>query len=509
MKLFTPANMYANVLRQDLNAFTHRAFLELFPEETFYPNWHHEVIAAKLEDDQRSGGKRIAIALPPRHLKSFMVSIAYPAWLLGHDPTMQIMCVSHGQELADRLARYSRTLMMSRFYQSLFDTRISQARDTVSEFETTKGGFRFSTSIGGGPTGHGAHKIILDDVIRADDARSEVRRKSANHVFDNTLRHRLNNRNDGSIIIVQHRLHTDDLIGHVQQYEAWDVLAFPAIAEHDESYEFLTPYGRKRVQRKAGEALHPALMTLAMLEDERRATTPYNFAAQFQQNPEPETGTIVKRDMLKFFSENEIPARFDQIVQSWDTANKITELADYSVCTTWGLKNKHMYLLDVYRHKLEFPGLKWAIRALAERDKATVVLIEDKGSGTSLIQELRAESFTIVQAAPALDGDKVMRLYAQTAKLAGGFVSLRQGATWLPVFLQEVLSFPNCKYDDQVDSMVYALAWATHNSDYDYLLNNVGSFREASREAEIIRQLQRKEILKGRDLSQWPPGYDI
>ncbi|HTS38982.1 MAG TPA: phage terminase large subunit [Xanthobacteraceae bacterium] len=464
MKLFTPANMCANVLRQDLNAFTHRAFLELFPQEPFYPNWHHEVVAAQLEEDRRSGGKRIAFALPPRHLKSFMASVVYPAWLLGHDPTMQIMCVSHGQDLADKFARHSRTLMMRPFYQDLFDTRISQGRDAVSEFETTKGGFRYSTSIGGGPTGYGAHRIIVDDALRADDALSDVRRKSVNEVFDNTLRTRLNNRKNGSIIIVQQRLHVDDLIAHVQKYELWDVLAFPAIAEHDESYDFLTPYGRKRVQRKAGEALHPALMSLQELETQRRAMTEYNFAAQYLQNPAPLTGNIVQRDMLKFFTEAEMPERFDLIIQSWDTAVKNTELADYSVCTTWGIKGKHMYLLDVFRAKLEFPALKWNVRALAEQYKATVVLIEDKSSGSSLIQQLRAENFDIVQAAPALDGDKVMRLRAQTAKFAGGFVLLRASAPWLDTYLQELLSFPSCTYYDQVDSTVYALEWSTLNT---------------------------------------------
>jgi predicted phage terminase large subunit-like protein len=122
-----------------------------------------------------------------------------------------------------------------------------------------------------------------------------------------------------------------------------------------------------------------------------------------------------------------------------------------------------MFLLDVYRHKVEFPDLKRAVRELAALHSADIVLVEDKASGSSLIQELRAEQFSIVQAAPPIDGDKVMRLRAQTAKIEGGFVLFPKEANWLDTYLAELVTFPNSKYDDQVDSTVFALAWSTLN----------------------------------------------
>ena len=128
-------------------------------------------------------------------------------------------------------------------------------------------------------------------------------------------------------------------------------------------------------------------------------------------------------------------------MQSWDTANKDTELANFSVCTTWGLKDQHLFLLDVYRRKVEFPELKRAVRELAALHRANIVLVEDKASGTSLIQELRAEHFSLVQAAPAIDGDKVMRLRAQTAKIEGGFVLFPKEAPWLDTYLTELVTF--------------------------------------------------------------------
>jgi predicted phage terminase large subunit-like protein len=277
------------------------------------------------------------------------------------------------------------------------------------------------------------------------------------------LRSRLNSQENGAIIIVMQRLHADDLVAHVQEHEAWDVLSFPAIAEDDEVYEFSTPYGHRRVLRKKGEALHPELVSVRTLEQIRRAMTEYVFTAQYQQAPQPPSGVVVKREWLKFYSPAEKPPKFERVIQSWDTANKDTELANYSVCTTWGFHNKQMYLLDVFRKKLNFPDLKRAVKNQASLHSPAIVLIEDKASGTSLIQELRAEGFSLVQAAPGIDGDKIMRLRAQTAKIEGGFVLLPKEAPWLNTYVLELISFPNSKHDDQVDSTVFALAWSALN----------------------------------------------
>jgi len=172
----------------------------------------------------------------------------------------------------------------------------------------------------------------------------------------------------------------------------------------------------------------------------------------------------VKREWLKYYSEKDKPEAFDQIVQSWDTASKVTELSNYSVCTTWGVKWQHMYLLDVFRRRMEFPELKRMVRELATLWRATVVLVEDKSSGTQLIQQLRADGFALVQAAPANNDDKIMRLRAQTAKIEAQFVLFPEKAPWLDTYLSELLAFPNSKYDDQVDSTVHALAWFTQEA---------------------------------------------
>src|SRR5258708_37210986 len=291
----SPANMYRRLLRHDLGAFIHRSFLEVEQSE-FHSKWHIEVVAAKWEDVRHGRCKRLIVNVPPRHLKSLAISIAFPAWVLGHEPAKQILSVTYTQDLSDNLARRSRTLMTSAFYEALFDTRLSKGREAISDFETTNGGYRLSTSIGGVLTGRGADITIIDDPLKADDALSEPRRRSVNEWFDNTLRSRLNSQENGAIIIVMQRLHADDLVAHVQEHETWDVLSFAAIAEQEKTYEFITPFGLKRVRRLMGEILQPSLLTAATLEIQRRSMTDYTFIAQYQQDPQPPSGIIVKRD---------------------------------------------------------------------------------------------------------------------------------------------------------------------------------------------------------------------
>lgn len=237
----SPSKTYSEILRGDFNAFVHRSFRELNGQTVFLSNWHQEVLAAKLEDVRQGRCRRLIINIPPRHLKSHIASIAFPAWLMGHDPHPKVLAVSYSQDLADKLARDCRKLMTSSFYLALFDTRLSPDRQAVAEYDTTAGGYRLSVSVDGGSTGRGASIIIIDDPLKADEALSEARRRSMNGEYDNTLRTRLNKQEEGAIIIVMQRLHADDLVAHVLQHEAWDVLSFPAIAKHDEDYDILTP----------------------------------------------------------------------------------------------------------------------------------------------------------------------------------------------------------------------------------------------------------------------------
>lgn len=447
------------LLRQEFGLFAAKCFQTLNPGVKFTPGWHIDLIAGSLSDFGERNGRRLIINLPPRHLKSLLGSIALPAWLLGLHPSMQIICASYGAELASKLSRDRRAVMESAWYREVFpQTRLD--RHAVNELTTTAQGSRMATSVDGVLTGRGADLIIIDDPLKPDEATSDTHRRRANEWYDGTLYSRLNDKRTGRILLIMQRLHEDDLSGHLLGQGGWDTLVLPAVAEQDEHYVLTRRVGKQRVGRKAGEALHPARESLDVLATIRRTIGEYNFAGQYQQTPAPREGGMVKRAWFKHYTEAQRPAEFDLILQSWDTANKTTELSDYSVCTTWGLRNEQIYLLHVLRKKLDYPNLKRAVREQALLHRAETVLIEDKASGTQLIQELASDGmYAVTKYQPDGTMNKQMRLHAQTGVIENGLVHLPAAAEWLDLYLHEVTTFPNGKHDDQVDSTAQALHW--------------------------------------------------
>src|SRR5215831_7167159 len=436
-----PAEYYA-LLRQDFEAFTARCFHDLNPQTQFSQNWHIELIAAKLMAVRQGKIRRLIINLPPRSLKSLLASVAFPAWCLGHDPSAQLLCVSYAQDLSDKLARDCRGIMMSPWYRRIFPTRLAAHRQAVHEFVTTCQGYRLATSTGGVLTGRGADIIVIDDPLKPEEALSKVQRQACNEWFVHTLYSRINDKRTGAIIIIMQRLHEDDLVGHVLAQEPWELISFPAIAETDEEHCIETIWGPRCFRRRQGEALHPEREPLETLHHLRRTLGEYNFAAQYQQSPAPLGGGLVKIEWFKRYRDSDKPERFDRVVQSWDTANKATELSDFSVCTTWGIKDKHVFLIGLFRRRLEYPALKRAVREQQNLFNASVVLIEDKASGTQLIQDLIAEGCHGVTRYQSND-DKTMRMNAQTAVIENGFVHIPETAPWLAEYLHELAVFPN------------------------------------------------------------------
>ncbi|MGA7136451.1 MAG: phage terminase large subunit [Terriglobales bacterium] len=449
---------YRVMCRQNFYPFMHGSFLALNPDAHFFDNWHNELIASKLQACLDREITRLIINLPPRNLKSHASTICFPAFVLGHKPSAQIICASYGQQLADKLSLDCRTLMNSEYYRGLFQVRLSPRKQSAQEFMTTANGFRLATSVGGVLTGRGADFIIIDDPLKPDEAVSQTRRQGVNDWYDDTLSTRLNDKRTGCIIIIMQRLHEDDLVGHVIEQEKWERVRLPAIAEEDETHQIVSPGRTRTVRRRAGEALHPEREPLEVLENQRRTMGEYNFAGQYQQQPAPLGGGLVKAEWFGSYKPGEEPARFDVVVQSWDTANKSAELNDYSVCTTWGQKNKKIYLLYVLRRRMDYPDLKRAVRQHAELFHPTNILIEDKASGTQLIQELiRDGVYGVTRYEPTME--KIMRLHSITSTIENGFVYLPTESNWRAAYVQELTTFPSGKHDDQADSTSQALDW--------------------------------------------------
>jgi predicted phage terminase large subunit-like protein len=444
------------ILRSDFKSFLYRCMLVLNPGATFLPNWHIDGIAFRL--DQVRGGEitRLIINLPPRYLKSLMVSVVFPAFLLGHNPRLKIFGISYGTELSAKHAADFRTIVESGFYRRAFPNMVVQ-RAANSDVFTTKRGFRRSTSVSAALTGLGGDIFIIDDPQKPEDAQSETLRNGVNQWFSNTLRSRLDNKERGVIIVVMQRVHQYDLTGHLtENSNDWSVLNLAALAEEDEQIAV----GEGKIHlRRAGEALHPEYESRATLEKLRHELGSEIFAAQYQQSPVPPGGAVIRKDWLRYYDSPPERTFQTKIIQSWDTAAKEGAKNDWSVCTTWLVADKRdYYLLDLTRGRFEYPQLKQTAIALAQRFKPTYILIEDASTGIALAQELRAAGTFVVKAVP-IHRDKLTRLWLQQAKFEAGVVYFPRDAPWLSILEAELLAFPQVKHDDQADSISQALAY--------------------------------------------------
>jgi predicted phage terminase large subunit-like protein len=362
--------------------------------------------------------------------------------------------VSYSQELAVKHANDCRTVMNSPWYRRAFPhTRIDPGKNTETEFMTTQRGFRLSTSVGGTLTGRGGDLIIIDDPIKPADAMSDTTRQRLIDWYGTTLLSRLDDKENGAIVLVMQRLHVGDLAGHLLEGGGWLHLNLPAIAEIEQSVE-IGP-GRFHT-RKVGDLLHPARESRQTLDAMKIAMGSATFSAQYQQSPIPPGGNMIAWNWFRWFEPNG-EVEVDDVVISWDTAMKATELADYSVGTVWGRKGDLYYLVDLIRVRLDYPALRRKIIEVYDQWHRPTILIEDAGSGTSLLQDLYEQNIPAVGIKP--EGDKVMRMSAQTAKIEAGAVHLPRNAPWLDDLRSEVLAFPNGIHDDQVDSISQALGW--------------------------------------------------
>jgi predicted phage terminase large subunit-like protein len=446
------------LLRNDFAFFAQLAFRILKGEE---PIWapYLDLICAHLQDVAFGKTNRLIITLPPRFLKSICGSVALPAFFLGHNPSSEVMCVSYAQDIARGFGEDTRKLMLHPSYKRLFETRLVSERAPAHQLKTKQGGIRRATSIDGVATGLGANLLIFDDPQKAGEALSDAIRRATNEALERTFLSRQNDPQKERIIIIMQRLHEDDFAGHALSLGGdWKLINLPAIAEEDEIWTYDTFLGAHEWRRREGESLHPVRFPVSALEQRRAQSGEAIWAGQYQQRPAPAGGGLVKMEWFRRYALADRPRKFDRIIQSWDTAIKIEECHDFSVCTTWGIAGDEIYLIDVYRERLLYPDLKRAVLDQAKIFKAETVLIEDRASGQQLLQELPKLRFYLAHAINP-ERDKKMRMASQTALIENGLVYVPEDAPWAAEYLHEMAVFPNGKYDDQVDSTSQFLIW--------------------------------------------------
>lgn len=442
--------------RREFRSFAIRAFpvleggsLELSP--------HIDIICRLLERAYDSEVRRALVCIPPRYLKTYLISISYTAWLLGKNPKTRIICASYAAPLAEKFSADTLRLMRTPFYRRLFPgTILDPKQQNKTEIGTTVGGYRLATSVGGTVTGRGAHFIIVDDPLKASEAHSPTARENCINWFNSTIHSRFDHPKKGKVIVVAQRLHAEDLPGHLISTGGWEELILPAINPNRQAYDIVAD--GKKALFVPGRILQPSRHDKEDLDQLRKEMGEHDFEAQYNQRPLPPGGAIFKNAWVKRYEKAPGPAKVEAVLQSWDTAYEGDEGNAYTVCTTWAKCPDGYYLLDVWRDRPGFVDLLKQVYALKEKWNAKLVLVENKASGISLIEVINQKGNQPWLMWLGPEKGKVERAQQQTVKFEQGLIWLPAQAPWLAPYEAELFQFPHCKFDDQVDSTVQLLS---------------------------------------------------
>lgn len=460
----------------------------------FVSNWHIDLICEHLEAVFSREVNNLLMNVPPGSMKSIITSVCWPVWVWLRDPAARFLTASYGQDLATRDAVRSRALVESQWFKEIWGSKVELARNQnqKTKYETTAGGWRLATSVGGRGTGeHPSYKII-DDPHNVKQAESEAERQSALDWYDLTLTARGASRDAQTVVIMQ-RLHEKDLSGHIMAKEEfedeWDHVCLPMRFEPG---RYSSAVGADQREVSGESLLWPSLFSEEKVAKLERALGVYGTAGQLQQRPSPPGGGILKTKHFQLWPANKPLPVFEFILQSYDTAFKELHdprksgksAPDFSACSVYGLftvpgdspqeRRLAIMILDAWEERLSYPKL----REIAIRDwqafyggdektgrkgrRADQVIIEDKASGQSLIQDMRLANIPVIPWNPGR-ADKVAKAHiaAPVLELDCFYVlesTQRPGhpVQWVKFMLDRVEKFPNDEFDDIVDTFTQA-----------------------------------------------------
>lgn len=444
--------------------------------------------------------RKLLITMPPRHAKSFYGTINFPAYCMMRDPTREIMVAGYNSELAATFGRQTREIVTNPANLKSFPKfKLSQESRAVDFWKTVEGGAYYAVGMGGTTTGRGANILIVDDPYKTrEEADSTVKRNKIWDFYTASLLTRMQPHRNGKppILIVTHtRWNPDDIGARIMESDEfkrgeWFHLNYPAIRTIESGVEIkrsdlpkddpryiparIIVNGKyvnitssymnksdKYVSCEREVALWPERFPLKELKKIRERIGDREFEALYQQNPYVLGGNIIKTSWFKRYTPETCPTEFHAIVIGLDTAFKTKSWNDFSVITVAGITELgDIYILKVYREKLEYPDLKrklvninsvWRGRGLRGW------YVEDAASGQSLIQDMRhGSSLTILPWKPGTN-DKTNRCTSITPIIEGGRVFIPEEADWLDDWETELSQFPSGKHDDQVDSLVIVI----------------------------------------------------
>ena len=436
------AELEAGLARRSLKDFIALAWPLVEPDTALSWNWHLDVLCSVLTDVTRGKLHRVIMNVPPGTAKSLTVSVFWPAWEWASRAQLRYLTASYGAHLTIRDNLRLRAIVTSPWYQRYYRLQLSGDQNSKVRFDTTESGWRIATSVGGVGTGEHPDRIIIDDPLTADQARSDAERQSANDWFDRTISSRGIVR-DVAMVIIAQRLHENDLCGHLLAKGGWEHIMFPM------RYDPVRA-DRRDQRTKPGELLWPELFTEERVRQLEYDLGPYGAAGQLQQAPAPEGGGLFKREWLPIVDVGPAQAKRGR---GWDTAG--TEGAgDYTAGVKIALTLDGMvYIEDVYREQVGPAGVDAAMKQKAEADGRACAIREEREGGSAGKAVIAARARALAgydYAGVSISGDKITRAKPFRAQAEAGNVRLVRGK-WNETYIQEACSFPVGSFDDQID----------------------------------------------------------
>jgi predicted phage terminase large subunit-like protein len=418
-------------------------------------NWHIDAICTHLEAVSRGEIRRLIINIPPGHMKSLLVSVFWPAWNWLQRPDWRALFCSSGLDLVIRDTRRCRDIITSEWFLETFEPEWSLRLDQNAKqyFELDSTGQRKTASVGSKVTGFRGDTVVIDDPLDATDAHSKAKRKACLTWFKETISSRVNDPRSGVFVLIMQRLHEEDLSGYLlDSHDGWCHLCLPT--EYEPKRSQPTSIGWEDPREKKGDLLFPEFFTDDVLDELKTILGSRGYAGQHQQRPSAEKGDIFEREWWQRYQE--LPNRWDALIQSWDCTFKGTSDSDFVVGQVWGVRGSNFYLLDQIRAQLTFPATLKAIRSLSKKwPECNAILVEDKANGPAVIQTLKGEIPGLIAVNP--QGGKEVRANAVSPLVEAGNVWLPEYASWAGDYIEEHTVFPNGANDDQVDATTQAL----------------------------------------------------
>lgn len=469
--------------------FIKQAWHVIEPGVEFHDNWHLHAIADHLEALTHGEIDNLILNVPPGCMKSLLTSVAWPVWEWVGDPTMRYMCASYGSDLSIRDTLKSRDILLSDWFKANWgDITIKPGEDQKTKFALTTGGWRMATSTGGRATGEHPDRKIVDDAHNAKQAESEAERQMALDWFDRTLSTRGKSRGAKTVVVMQ-RLHENDLTGHIlnkmEDLGNYEHLSLPMRFEGNRK---VTSIGWSDPRKEKNDLLWPEMFNEKSVRELEVLLGEYGAAGQLQQRPAPIGGGLIKVKHFKLWPHDKPLPVFDYMLQSYDTAYSEKTTGDPSACTVWGVftesnGKRNVLLVDSWAENLGYPALRkrviedWKASYGADRNdhlrrgrRPDNILVEEKSSGISLIQDLRLAGIPVASYNPGR-ADKVAKAHQATPILETGCIYLIESAktrgqpvSWAKALVDQCERFPKVEHDDLVDTWTQAMIWLRDNN---------------------------------------------